>query len=127
MLVILYKAVELFNFCVFQIDNLFCLGSPLSVFLALRMRDPQAPGQVETILPPSLCKKFYNVFHPTDPVAYRCEYFYIKPTSILSFRMTELTLKVSAFIKLILLFTVSVILCRHWQTAYCMGLREDNM
>ncbi|KAJ4444723.1 hypothetical protein ANN_06520 [Periplaneta americana] len=56
-----------------KIDNLFCMGSPLSVFLALRLRDPQAPGHVETILPPSLCNNFYNVFHPSDPVAYRME------------------------------------------------------
>ena len=62
------------NSCLrFQIDNLFCLGSPLSVFLALRLRDPQAPGNVETILPPYLCSNFYNVFHPSDPVAYRME------------------------------------------------------
>lgn len=62
------------NTCLrFQIDNLFCLGSPLSVFLALRMRNPQAPGHVETILPPFLCSSFYNVFHPSDPVAYRME------------------------------------------------------
>ncbi|XP_069684791.1 phospholipase DDHD1-like isoform X2 [Periplaneta americana] len=62
------------NSCLrFQIDNLFCMGSPLSVFLALRLRDPQAPGHVETILPPSLCNNFYNVFHPSDPVAYRME------------------------------------------------------
>ncbi|KDR06875.1 hypothetical protein L798_03356, partial [Zootermopsis nevadensis] len=88
------NSVELFNFCVFQIDNLFCLGSPLSVFLALRMRDPQAPGQVETILPPSLCKKFYNVFHPTDPVAYRMEplllrdYSKIAPLQIQAYNAT---------------------------------------
>ncbi|XP_021941113.1 phospholipase DDHD1-like isoform X2 [Zootermopsis nevadensis] len=78
----------------FEIDNLFCLGSPLSVFLALRMRDPQAPGQVETILPPSLCKKFYNVFHPTDPVAYRMEplllrdYSKIAPLQIQAYNAT---------------------------------------
>lgn len=52
----------------FQIDNMFCLGSPLSVFLALRWRNPES-----NILPPSLCRRFYNVFHPSDPVAYRME------------------------------------------------------
>jgi len=77
-------------YCMFQIDNLFCLGSPLSVFLALRMRNPQAPGHVETILPPCLCNRFYNVFHPSDPVAYRYELFYIKITFTLTHRMAEL-------------------------------------
>lgn len=67
------------NSCLqFQIDNLFCLGSPLSVFLALRMRNPQAPGHVETILPPCLCNRFYNVFHPSDPVAYRMEPLFLR-------------------------------------------------
>ncbi|GLH06924.1 Protein retinal degeneration B [Gryllus bimaculatus] len=49
----------------FQIENMFCLGSPLSVFLALRWRNPE-----RNILPASLCQRFYNVFHPSDPVAY---------------------------------------------------------
>ncbi|XP_049941476.1 phospholipase DDHD1-like isoform X1 [Schistocerca serialis cubense] len=52
----------------FQIDNLFCLGSPLSVFLALRFREPE-----DHVLPPSLCRRLYNIFHPSDPVAYRME------------------------------------------------------
>jgi hypothetical protein len=77
-------------YCVFQIDSLFCLGSPLSVFLALRMRHPQAPGHVETILPPFLCNRFYNVFHPSDPVAYRYELCYIKTTFTLG--QTEISL-----------------------------------
>lgn len=58
-------------FFIFQIQNFFCLGSPLSVFLALRWKDSQIPGKMDVILPQRLCHRLYNVFHPTDPVAYR--------------------------------------------------------
>ncbi|XP_011690189.1 PREDICTED: phospholipase DDHD1-like isoform X3 [Wasmannia auropunctata] len=54
----------------FPIENLFCLGSPLSVFLALRTR---APSNRLDVMPQSLCKRFYNIFHWSDPVAYRME------------------------------------------------------
>lgn len=54
----------------FPIENLFCLGSPLSVFLALRTR---APSNRLDMMPQGLCKRFYNIFHWSDPVAYRME------------------------------------------------------
>ncbi|XP_036140465.1 phospholipase DDHD1 isoform X2 [Monomorium pharaonis] len=54
----------------FPIENLFCLGSPLSVFLALRTR---APSNRLDVMPQGLCKRFYNIFHWSDPVAYRME------------------------------------------------------
>ncbi|XP_011139181.1 phospholipase DDHD1 [Harpegnathos saltator] len=54
----------------FPIENLFCLGSPLSVFLALRTR---TPSNRLDVMPQSLCKRFYNIFHWSDPVAYRME------------------------------------------------------
>ncbi|KZC04611.1 PREDICTED: phospholipase DDHD1-like [Dufourea novaeangliae] len=54
----------------FLIENLFCLGSPLSVFLALRTRSPSTKTDV---MPQDLCKRFYNIFHWSDPVAYRME------------------------------------------------------
>ncbi|KAG7204893.1 hypothetical protein KM043_005291 [Ampulex compressa] len=54
----------------FPIENLFCLGSPLSVFLALRTR---APSNSLDVMPQGLCKRFYNIFHWSDPVAYRME------------------------------------------------------
>ncbi|XP_044574971.1 phospholipase DDHD1-like [Cotesia glomerata] len=72
----------------FTIENLFCLGSPLSVFLALRTRTPANPGD---IMPPGLCKKFFNIFHWSDPVAYRMEpllvrnYSKIEPVLILPY------------------------------------------
>lgn len=53
-----------------QIENLFCLGSPLSVFLALRTR---TPSNKTDVMPQGLCKRFYNIFHWSDPVAYRME------------------------------------------------------
>lgn len=53
-----------------QIENLFCLGSPLSVFLALRTR---TPSNKLDLMPEYLCNKFYNIFHWSDPVAYRME------------------------------------------------------
>ncbi|XP_016843553.1 phospholipase DDHD1 isoform X2 [Nasonia vitripennis] len=54
----------------FPIENLFCLGSPLSVFLALRTR---TPSNRLDLMPEYLCNRFYNIFHWSDPVAYRME------------------------------------------------------
>ncbi|CAL1683274.1 unnamed protein product [Lasius platythorax] len=54
----------------FPIENLFCLGSPLSVFLALRTR---VSSNRLDVMPQGLCKRFYNIFHWSDPVAYRME------------------------------------------------------
>ncbi|CAG7659373.1 unnamed protein product [Allacma fusca] len=54
-------------------EHFFCLGSPLAVFLALRWKEPHNPDLRSYILPPTLCKRVYNVFHPSDPVAYRLE------------------------------------------------------
>lgn len=58
------------TFTYLQIENLFCLGSPLSVFLALRTR---SPSNRLDVMPQGLCKRFYNIFHWSDPVAYRME------------------------------------------------------
>ncbi|OXA60682.1 Phospholipase DDHD1 [Folsomia candida] len=72
----------------FQLEHFFCLGSPLSVFLALRWRDPSNPNYRSYILPTLLCKRIYNIFYSTDPVAYRVEpllnkyYVHIAPLSI---------------------------------------------
>jgi phospholipase DDHD1 len=41
---------------VFRIENFFCLGSPLSVFLSLRWRDPTNTEFHEHILPRNLSK-----------------------------------------------------------------------
>ena len=62
----------------FRIENFFCLGSPLAVFLTLRWRDPQNQEYHEHILPRSLCKYLYNIYHPCDPVGYRVEPIFMK-------------------------------------------------
>ena len=48
-------------------ENLFCLGSPLAVFLALRGLRPQDDVE-DHVLPKSVCKRLLNVYHPADPV-----------------------------------------------------------
>lgn len=55
----------------FQVANLFCVGSPLGVFLVMRGAKP------DTIIPPKeTVNRIFNVFHPYDPVAYRLEPLY---------------------------------------------------
>ncbi|CAL8301153.1 unnamed protein product [Boreogadus saida] len=62
----------------FKVENLFCMGSPLAVFLALRGIRPGSSVQQDHILPTSICRRLFNVFHPTDPVAYRLEPLILK-------------------------------------------------
>ncbi|XP_067941701.1 phospholipase DDHD1-like [Watersipora subatra] len=62
----------------FKVSNVFSLGSPLGVFLTLRGIRPKANGLMDHILPKRLCKRFYNVYHPSDPVAYRIEPLILK-------------------------------------------------
>lgn len=62
----------------FELDNFFCLGSPLSVFLALRVPKGQHGYH---LFPPTLCNRLYNIFHLTDPVAYRLEPLIVKDYS----------------------------------------------
>ena len=53
----------------FEVENAFMLGSPIPVFLMLRnQQEPLCEGFV---LP--RCKRFFNIFHPFDPIAYRME------------------------------------------------------
>lgn len=77
--ILVYYLQCLFFFCcprfnvsiLLQLDHFFCLGSPLSVFLALRWREPHDPTLRSQILPQHLCRRIYNVFYSSDPVAYR--------------------------------------------------------
>ncbi|XP_054287967.1 phospholipase DDHD1-like [Macrosteles quadrilineatus] len=62
----------------FHVDNLFMLGSPLAVFLALRY--PQGQHGYH-LFPPTLCNRLYNVFHISDAVAYRLEPLVVKDYS----------------------------------------------
>ncbi|XP_075700287.1 phospholipase DDHD1 isoform X3 [Rhinoderma darwinii] len=65
----------------FKVENFFCMGSPLAVFLALRGIRPGNRGTQEHILPRSICNRLFNVFHPADPVAYRLEPLILKHCS----------------------------------------------
>ncbi len=69
----------------FQTENLFLLGSPLGVFLAMRGVRPAGTGNQEHILPKHLCKNLFNIFHPSDPIAYR-----IEPLIIVSWSFADL-------------------------------------
>ncbi|XP_056337622.1 phospholipase DDHD1b [Danio aesculapii] len=62
----------------FKVENFFCMGSPLAVFLALRGVRPGSGGTQDHILPTSICQRLFNIFHPTDPVAYRLEPLILK-------------------------------------------------
>ncbi|CAC5358178.1 DDHD1 [Mytilus coruscus] len=62
----------------FKVENLFCVGSPLAVFLALRGVRPTPKGTIDHILPQSVCKRLFNLYHPYDPVAYRIEPLILK-------------------------------------------------
>lgn len=44
------------------------MGSPLAVFLALRGIRPGTSCQQDHIMPTTICRRLFNVFHPTDPV-----------------------------------------------------------
>ncbi|KAM6074271.1 phospholipase DDHD1 isoform 2-T2 [Chlamydotis macqueenii] len=52
----------------FKVENFFCMGSPLAVFLALRGIRPGNSGSQDHILPRTICNRLLNIFHPTDPV-----------------------------------------------------------
>ncbi|XP_010733521.3 phospholipase DDHD1 isoform X2 [Larimichthys crocea] len=62
----------------FKVENFFCMGSPLAVFLALRGIRPGTSCHQDHILPTTICSRLFNVFHPTDPVAYRLEPLLLK-------------------------------------------------
>ncbi|TMS32631.1 hypothetical protein L596_000448 [Steinernema carpocapsae] len=52
----------------FKVDTLFCIGSPLAVFLVMRGVD------AEDLIPEGAhVGRIINIFHPYDPVAYRIE------------------------------------------------------
>uniref|UniRef100_A0A8C6A321 Phospholipase DDHD1-like n=1 Tax=Marmota marmota marmota TaxID=9994 RepID=A0A8C6A321_MARMA len=68
----------------FKVENFFCLGSPLAVFLALRGVRPGNTGSQDHILPREICNRLLNIFHPTDPVAYRLEPLTLKHYSNIS-------------------------------------------
>ena len=52
----------------FNVENYYAVGSPLGCFLALRGIKPSQNGSIENLLPKNAAKRFYNLFHPYDPV-----------------------------------------------------------
>lgn len=58
----------------FTVENFFCVGSPLAIFLHLRGQSPtNGKGTQEDIVPVNVCNRIFNIFHPADPIAYRFE------------------------------------------------------
>ncbi|XP_068253516.1 phospholipase DDHD1-like [Nyctibius grandis] len=66
------------------VENFFCMGSPLAVFLALHGIRPGNSGSQDHILPRTICNRLLNIFHPADPVAYRLERLILKRYSNIS-------------------------------------------
>ena len=50
-----------------QIENAFNIGSPLGVFLVLKGIRPRDDLE-QHILPTSVCSRYYNIYHPADPI-----------------------------------------------------------
>ena len=50
----------------------------MPVFLALRGVRPAGIGKQDHILPKHLCQRLFNIFHPSDPIAYRLEPLILK-------------------------------------------------
>ncbi|CAB1335353.1 unnamed protein product, partial [Coregonus sp. 'balchen'] len=46
----------------FKVENFFCMGSPLAVFLALRGIRPGNSGEQDHILPRSICQRLFNAY-----------------------------------------------------------------
>jgi hypothetical protein len=52
----------------FHVTKFFAMGSPIGMFVTIRGIDKLG---LNFHLP--TCDGFFNIFHPYDPVAYRCE------------------------------------------------------
>ena len=60
----------------FQVEHFFAIGSPLAIFISLRNFDhfvDKKHKSSQALFPYEICKRFYNIFHPADPVTYRIE------------------------------------------------------
>eukprot|EP00698_Gefionella_okellyi_P022716 TRINITY_DN7566_c0_g1_i1.p1 TRINITY_DN7566_c0_g1~~TRINITY_DN7566_c0_g1_i1.p1 ORF type:complete len:572 (-),score=132.10 TRINITY_DN7566_c0_g1_i1:239-1954(-) len=51
----------------FEVENFFAVGSPIGLFLTVRGDIASGP------IPMPRCLRFFNIFHPFDPVAHRVE------------------------------------------------------
>ena len=107
---------------IFRIENFFCLGSPLPVFLSLRWRDPTNTDYHDHILPRDRIKFLYNVYHPCDPVSYRIEpifmkiYAQIEPNHIYPWQdMYKVAVKLNTFVNNICCRSPTASChCNHW-------------
>lgn len=66
----------------FDVENLFCVGSPVGMFKLLQQKNIVSRENVKSDFDPTdlrefvsspKCKNLYNIFHPCDPVGYRME------------------------------------------------------
>lgn len=66
----------------FDVENLFCVGSPVGVFKLLQQKNIFSrieageqfdPTDLSSHISLPKCQNLYNVFHPCDPVGYRME------------------------------------------------------
>lgn len=76
------KDLDLTKDLCFDVDSLFCVGSPVGVFKLLTQQnisarssmpedfDPRSPKNLQAS---PKCANLYNIFHPCDPVGYRME------------------------------------------------------
>ena len=66
----------------FEVDSLFCVGAPVGMFKLIRRKNIRSrlalgedfdPNDPESEYASPKVRNLYNVFHPSDPVAYRME------------------------------------------------------
>lgn len=57
----------------FEVENLFCVGSPVGMFKLLQQKNIKPFGKKDPNALQPRCRNLYNVFHPCDPVSYRME------------------------------------------------------
>ncbi|CAH0484932.1 unnamed protein product [Peronospora farinosa] len=60
-------AVSLVPKLAFDVEDLFCFGSPVGLFLNVRGQKLNREFQLPR------CRRLFNIYHPYDPVAYRIE------------------------------------------------------
>ncbi|DBA00356.1 TPA: hypothetical protein N0F65_000541 [Lagenidium giganteum] len=57
----------------FEVENFFAAGSPVPVMILSRGDLKLNEGQFEAGIKMPNCKRYFNIFHPIDPIAYRIE------------------------------------------------------
>ncbi|CAH2352073.1 probable phospholipase, mitochondrial [[Candida] railenensis] len=76
------KDLDLTKDLSFDVDSLFCVGSPVGVFKFLTQQNISARSSMSESFDPRSsknlqsspkCENLYNIFHPCDPVGYRME------------------------------------------------------